>query len=157
MLYNLLLQNMVCFIYEGHPESKECLCIQSMYLFCCSWSLVSGVQCDAVNCLMQLYVRSCHVVSAQIAVAMAEPIENPTDCEVRSVIHFLQVDEILPKRQALARNSSVAWQCTSVHCQADVLLHEQFHWDIFKHPPYSLNLAPSEFFPFSKNEGVLCW
>ena len=44
---------------------------------------------------MQLYVEPCHVVSAEIAVAMAVPIENPTNCEVRGVICFLQADEIL--------------------------------------------------------------
>ena len=35
------------------------------------------------------------MVNAEIAVAMALPIENPTDCEVRGVIRFLQADEIL--------------------------------------------------------------
>ena len=44
---------------------------------------------------MQLYVGPSHVVSAEIAVAMAVPIENPADCEVRGVICFLQADEIL--------------------------------------------------------------
>ena len=47
------------------------------------------------SCLMQLYVGPCHVVSAEIAVAMAVQIENPADCEVRDVIPFLQADEIL--------------------------------------------------------------
>ena len=31
------------------------------------------------------------MVSAEIAVAMAVPIENPADCEVRSVIRFVVV------------------------------------------------------------------
>ena len=44
---------------------------------------------------MQLYVETGHVVSEEIAVAIAVPIENPADCEVRSVIRFLQADEIL--------------------------------------------------------------
>ena len=44
---------------------------------------------------MQLYVGPFQVVSAGIAEAMAVPIENHTDCEERSVIHFLQADEIL--------------------------------------------------------------
>ena len=44
---------------------------------------------------MQLYVGPCHAVGAEIAVAMAVPIENPADCEVRGVIRFLQTDEIL--------------------------------------------------------------
>ena len=44
---------------------------------------------------MQLYVGTCHVVSAERAVAMTVLIENPADCEVRGVIRFLQTDEIL--------------------------------------------------------------
>ena len=44
---------------------------------------------------MQLYVGPCHVVSAEIAVAIAVPIENPADNELRTVISFLQIDEIL--------------------------------------------------------------
>ena len=44
---------------------------------------------------MQLYVGLCYVASAEIAVAIAVPIENPTDYEVRGVIRFLQADEIL--------------------------------------------------------------
>ena len=30
--------------------------------------------------------------------------------------------------------------------QTQALLHDQFHWDIFKYPPYSPDLAPSDFF-----------
>ena len=35
------------------------------------------------------------MVSAEIPVAMAVSIENPSDCEVRDFICFLQADEIL--------------------------------------------------------------
>ena len=56
---------------------------------------VPGVQCDVEKCFMQLYVGPCHMVSAEIAVAMAVPIGNPADCEVQGVIRFLQADEIL--------------------------------------------------------------
>ena len=52
-------------LYERHPQSKERLRIQSAHLFCCDRSLVSGVQCDVENCLMQLYVEPCHVVGAE--------------------------------------------------------------------------------------------
>ena len=45
--------------------------------------------------LMQLYVGPCHVASADIAVAMDVPIENPADCEVQGVIRFLQA-HLLP-------------------------------------------------------------
>ena len=79
---------MLIYKYEGHPESKERLCIQSMHLFCCSRSPVSGVQCDVEKCLMQLYVGPCHVVSAEIAVAVAVPIENPADCEIARCYSF---------------------------------------------------------------------
>ena len=41
---------------------------------------------------MQLYIGSCHVVLAEIAVTT---VEKPADYEVRSVIRFLQADEIL--------------------------------------------------------------
>ena len=44
---------------------------------------------------MQLYVGPCHVASAEIAVAMAVPIENPAYCEARGVIRFPQANEIL--------------------------------------------------------------
>ena len=39
--------------------------------------------------------------------------------------------------------------------QTQALLHEQIHWDIFKHPPYSSDLAPSDFFLFPKMKGHL--
>ena len=71
---------------------------------------------------MQLYVGPCHVVSAEIAVVMAVPIENPADCEVRGVNSFLQADEILQKRHALAWNCSVARQFTSAYCPIDTSL-----------------------------------
>ena len=45
--------------------------------------------------MIQLYVGPCHLVSAEKAVAMAVPIENPADCEVRGVIRFLKADEVL--------------------------------------------------------------
>ena len=72
---------------------------------------------------MLLYVEPCHVESAEIAVAVAVPIENPADCEVRGVIRLLQT-------QALLRG--------------------QFHYDIFGSPPCSPDLAPSDFFLFLK-------
>ena len=82
------------YTYEGNPESKERLRIQSAHLFCCSRFLVSGVHCDVEKCLMQLYVGPYHVVSAEIAAAIAVPIENPTEYEVRDAISFLQADKI---------------------------------------------------------------
>ena len=32
--------------------------------------------------------------------------------------------------------------------QTQTLLHDAFHWDSFDHPPYSPDLAPSDFYLF---------
>jgi len=34
--------------------------------------------------------------------------------------------------------------------QTQTLLHDAFRWDTFDHPPYSPDLAPSDFYLFSK-------
>ena len=34
--------------------------------------------------------------------------------------------------------------------QTQTLLHDEFHWDAFDHPPYSPDLAPSDFYLFWK-------
>ena len=99
---------------KATQEAKN-VCAYSPRMFCCSRSLFSGVRCDVENCLRQLYVGPCHVVSAEIAVAVAVPIENPADCEVRGVIHFLQADEILGYL-AEEENSHVELFCyTTIH------------------------------------------
>ena len=64
---------------------------------------------------MQLYVGPCHVVSAELAVAMAVPIENTADCEVRGVIHFLQADEILDYLVKEAHSRVELFCCTTMH------------------------------------------
>ena len=64
---------------------------------------------------MQLYVGPCHVVSAEIAVAMAVPIENPADCEVRGVIRFLQADEILGYLAEEAGSRVELFCCATMH------------------------------------------
>ena len=95
--------------YEGHPESKERLRIQSAHLFCCSRSLVSGVQCDVENCLMQLYVGPCHVV-------MAVPIENPADSDLQGVISFLWTYEILGYlAEEASSRVELLFCCTAMH------------------------------------------
>ena len=63
---------------------------------------------------MQLYVRPCHLVSAVIAVAMAVPIKNPADCEVRGVIRFLQANEILGYLAEEARSRMELFCCTTM-------------------------------------------
>ena len=109
-------------LYEGHPESKERLRIQSALLFCCIRSLVSGVQCDVEKFLMQLYVGPCHVVSAEITVVVVMPIENAADCEVRGVISFLQLDEISGYLAEEISSRVELFCCTSAYCPADTSL-----------------------------------
>ena len=101
--------------YEGHPVSKQRLRIQSTHLFCCSRSLVSGVQCDVEKLLMQLHVGPCHVESAEIAVAMAVQIENSAENEVRGFIRFLQADEILSYLAEEASSRVELFCCTTMN------------------------------------------
>ena len=84
---------------------------------------------------MQLYVGLSNIVSAEKTVAMAVPIENPADCDVRVVILFVQNDGIL----GIVLLHDNARPNTARQSQA--LLREQFHWDIFEHPSYSPDLA----------------
>ena len=111
-LYESLLRDIT---YKGHLESKERLRIQSAHLLCYSRSLVSGVQGDVEKLLMQLYVWPCHVLSAEIAVAMAVTLENAADCEVRGVIRFLQADEILVYLAEEASSRVELFCCTTMH------------------------------------------
>ena len=80
---------------------------------------------------MQLYVGPCHVVSAERAVAMAVPIENPTDYEVRGVIRFLKADEILCYFVEEASSSVELFLHDNARphttWQIQALLREQFH------------------------------
>ena len=100
---------------------------------------------------MQLYAKPCHAVSAEIAVAMAVPIENPADCEVRGVIRFVQADEISGYLAEEASSRVELFCCTSAYCPADTnILREKLNWDILGHPPYNPDLAPSDFFLISK-------
>ena len=118
-------------IYEGHPESKECFCVQSAYVLCCSRPLVSGAECDVEKCLMQLYVGLCHVVSAQIAVAMAVPIENPADSFPAGRWDL----RLSCRRGKLPRGIVLLHDSARPHTaqQTQALLCEQFLWDIFEH------------------------
>ena len=151
MNYDLLIGIL---IYESHPESKERLCIQSSHLFCCSWSLASGVQRDVEKCLMLLYVGPCHMVSAELAVAMAVPIENPAEVLLfpanRWDLRLSCQRGKLSSGIVLLHDNARPYTAR----QTQTLLREQFHWGIFEHPPYSSDLAPSDFFLFPKMEHI---
>ena len=147
--------------YEGHPGSKEHLRIQSAHLFCCNRSLVSGVQYDVENCLMQLCVGPCHMVSAEIAVAMAVPIENPADCEGRGVIRFLQVDDILGYLAEEASSRVELFCCTTMHIR--ILSDRNRPCCVSNSIGISSSILRTvrtwhrRLFPVSKNEGAPCW
>ena len=55
------------------------------------------------------------MVSAEIAVAMSVLIENPTDCEVQGVIHFLQASEILDYLAEGASSREELLCCMTMH------------------------------------------
>ena len=40
--------------------------------------------------------------------------------------------------------------CPHTARQTQTLLYDEFHWDTFDHPPYSPDLAPSDFYLFPK-------
>ena len=71
------------------------------------------------------------------------------------LIRFLQADEILDylAEEAISR---VEFFCCNDNArphtarQTQLLLREQFLWDIFEHPPHSADLAPSDLFLFPK-------
>ena len=64
---------------------------------------------------MQLYVGLCHMESAEVAVAMAVPIENPVDCEVRRVIRFVQSEVVLGYLAEEASSRVELLCCTTMH------------------------------------------
>ena len=133
--------------YEDHPEGKEHLRIHSAHLFYCSRSLVSGVQSDVEYCLMQLYVGPCHMLCAEIAVAIAMLIENPADCEVRGVNRFLQADEILGYLVEESSSRLELFCCTTMHVRVLPARHKSFCVSILR---IVLNWHRRTFFCFQK-------
>ena len=85
---------------------------------------------------MKLYVGSFHVVSAEISVAVAVPIENPADCEVRGIISFLQANEILgylageASSRVELRGSAHMWSMQSVRFLGKLSLYYE-SWSKF--------------------------
>ena len=106
-------------------------------------------------CLMQLHAGSCHVLSAEIAVAMAVPIENPADWGARCYsFPACRWNLWLSCRRAklscgiVLLHDNNTRPHTARQTQASLL--EQFHWDIFEHPPYSPDLGSSDVLLFLK-------
>ena len=71
------------------------------------------------------------------------------DCEMRGVIRFLLGK--LSREIVLWHDNARPY--TARKTQA--FLREKSHWDIFEHPPYSPDLAPSDFFLFQKWRSTL--
>ena len=115
------------------------------------------------KCLMQLHVGSCHVVNAELAVVMAVPIENSARCYSFSAGRWDL--RLCCRRGKLSRGIVLLYDNARPHTarQTQALLREQVHWDIFEHPPYSPDLAPSDFSCFQKMVNSLqmrktwCW
>ena len=110
---------------------------------------------------MQLYVGTSHMVRAEIAGAMAMPIENPAVCEVWGVIRFLQVDEILGYLAEQANSRVELFCCTTMHvcilpgrhkpCCVRILLGH-LRASSVQSGPGTVGL-----FPVFKNEVAPCW
>ena len=102
------------FLTRANQKVKVCAYSpRTCYVAADHWFLVFSVMLN--SWLMQLYVGPYHVVSAEIAVAMAVPIENPTYCEVRGVIRFLQAGEILGYLAEEANSRLELFCCTTMH------------------------------------------
>ena len=109
---------------------------------------------------MQLYVGPCHVVSADMAVdnGCADWESRRlwgTRCYSFSAGRWdlrlsCQTGKLLRGIVLLHDNAR-----PHTALQTQVLLREKIHRDIFEHPPYSPDLAPSDFFPFPKLKELL--
>ena len=109
---------------------------------------------------MQLYVGPCHVVSAEIPVAMAVPIGNPADCEVRGVIRYLQAYEILGYLAEEAISRVELFCCTTMHVRIQPGSHKPCCMSNSIGTSSSILLTirtcTAVLFSVSKNEGSPC-
>ena len=148
--------------YEGHPESKERLRIRSAHLFCCSRSLVSGVQCD-VEKLPHAVVR--RILSR--GKSRDSRVQDCADWESRRPWGARSYSFSLGRwdlrlscqRGKLSRGIVLLHDNARAHTtrKTQAFLREQFHWDILENPPYTPDLAPSDFslFPRKRRSNLL--
>ena len=79
------------------------------------WFLLFSVMLKSCLSSCSLSLGPCHMVTEEIAVAMAVQIKNPAYCEVRGVIRFLQADEILGYFAEEASPLVELFCCTTMH------------------------------------------
>ena len=94
---------------------------------------------------------------------MFKKIENAASCEVRAVIKFLNARNVRPcdiHRQLkevygdnVMDESSVRRWCRNFNLGRENTW--EFKWETFDHPPYSPDLAPSDFHLFTKLKDFL--
>jgi histone-lysine N-methyltransferase SETMAR len=82
-------------------------------------------------------------------------IPAPADCEVRSVIKFLNALQKLRRAIQNKRHRMLSAGIVFLHDNArphtarrTASLLQEFSWDVFNHPLYSPDLAPSDFHLF---------
>jgi histone-lysine N-methyltransferase SETMAR len=82
-------------------------------------------------------------------------IPAPADCEVRSVIKFLNALQKLRRATQNKRRGMLSAGIVFLHDNArphtarrTASLLQEFSWEVFNHPAYSPDLAPSDFHLF---------
>ncbi|GBM12094.1 hypothetical protein AVEN_245489-1 [Araneus ventricosus] len=86
---------------------------------------------------------------------MVSRIDAPAKCELRSVIHFLQVEGCLTRNSCIGVVFGLASSGVFVHdnvrphsAVATQQLLEQFEWGVSIRPEYGPDLAASDFYLF---------
>jgi hypothetical protein len=99
---------------------------------------------------------SCVLTVASLQLLKMEAlIPAPADCESRSVIKFLNALKKLrrtiqnKRREMLSAGNFVLQDNARPHTvRRTASLMQEFSWEVFIHPPYSPDLAPSDFHLF---------
>ena len=130
---------------QGHTESKERLRIQSAHLSVAADHRFLEFSVKLKSCLMQLFFGPCHVVSADCCGHGCADWESSRLWGASSYSFSAGRWDL----RLSCRNGKLSREIVLLHDNArphTALLREQFHWDIFEHPPYCPDLAPSGFY-----------
>ena len=115
----------------------------SFLLMCFVASLVCPSIASHRTC--QLWARSEHV-------NMSRTIESTAKCDVHAVIRFIYSEQAT--RNVVIRHCSSSWQCSAAHCSCNKEAPAAFSMGSVWSPPYSPDVAPSDFHLFSSYETV---